>query len=474
MVFTLLLVSNIPSLTQPVDALSYVITVDEDGDAEVRVTINAKFLRAMGVGETWLAVPRGERIVWSFTDGRPSYIVSPLYIAPGETNIFYNNITISTLEYDTISLRYSFKMASLIVDDRALFLSPLIMIDDKLSGKLAIRIKNVAEVNEYSVQPQQFSKAKDNINVIFTLPLPSGRVWISYNLERPLSFDEIVIDGFRGVVPEKYSAYMRHILMLYSDLSPNMTELFKVRPENITVRFFLPRTFYEGVDGYVPILPSGLGDININIFTIRMLPGIMEHVAVHELIHHYLWSAGIDEDLLWFHEGAANFFSIYFLNNIGLRGVKAVEDSLLAVSQNVPYPAGFIVGWSRSSPTHNPTLYYASSYLVFHTLYKKHGLNLFEDFFAYLNENNVSIRETQDVVSIFSMLSDGATDNTFRRLGLFADDSTLAGDLRDSQFLLFLVFSLAVLLIISVSALTRLRRSGEPYVESGDFPSYVG
>ncbi|MDJ0270402.1 MAG: hypothetical protein NXY59_07655 [Aigarchaeota archaeon] len=474
MVFILLLVPSTPSLAQPADAFSYVITVDEDGDAEVSIAINAKLLRGMGIGETWLAVPRGERIVWSFTDGRPSYVVSPLYVAPGEINMFYNNITISTLGYDTISLRYSFKMASLIVDDRALFLSPLIVIDNRLSGKLVIHIKNVAKVNEYGVQPQQFSKAKDSVTVVFNLPLSSGRVWIDYNLEKPLGFDEIVIDGFRGVVPEKYSAYMRHILMLYSDLSRNMTELFKVMPENITVRFFLPRTFYEGVDGYVPILPSGLGDININIFTIRMLPGIMEHVAVHELIHHYLWSAGIDNDLLWFHEGAANFFSIYFLNKIGLRGVKAVEDSLLNVSQNLPYPAGFIVGWSRSSPTHNPTLYYASSYLVFHTLYKKHGLNLFEGFFAYLNENNVRIRETQDVVSIFSILSGGATDNTFRRLGLFADDSTLARDFRDSQFLLFLVFSLAVLLIISVSALTKLRRPNETYVESGDFPSYVG
>jgi hypothetical protein len=96
----------------------------------------------------------------------------------------------------------------------------------------------------------------------------------------------------------------------------------------------------------------------------------MEAIAAHELVHHYLAVSGVSPDVLWFHEGMANYIGIKISELSGLGGASMVDSLTQAASSIIGGNHTFIFSWTTAHSDQRYTLYqhYAVAYWLTSTL----------------------------------------------------------------------------------------------------------
>lgn len=359
-----------------IGTIIYDFIVNSQGDAQIKIEIDIP----KKAGATWLYLPNN--ITWKMSIERGTIINSKEVT----TNyVFYNNYSFHFKGPLKVKINYYFTYASLIGHKSAFFMSPLVYFDKKLRG--LVRVYLPAYVNILETYPEISSKKIEGKHLIlsYTPRATSLRIMIHYTINETqltkvngkIEYSNTTIE-VSIITHPRYTSIADRIVKTYQKAYPILRKVFHVDLSNITVRFKAPSLEDVSIMGYVPLRAKKLGDIYLNILWIRTKKGFFEQIALHELVHHFLWRAGVNPyTLLWFHEGCADYFSIYLcLYYFNLSGAIYRHEDLMEKAKEYlsnSKKIGFIQYWSVWKKPSNIFLYYALSYYVVLTLGKKYG-----------------------------------------------------------------------------------------------------
>jgi len=411
------------------NSYDYKFTVNEDGFTWIDIT----FQSTEGTGSSWVIVPKFSP--WKYDVTPPGKITESKL---GETKnyvdqdyYFYQVFDFSFVSESSFQMKIQFNMTegALIIEPRGIFLSPLIGFHPDSVGKSNAEVLFPSDYKVKEDLVASYSRISTHTVV------NSNRVLFDLqdNLERlQIEFETAVTEptwkqlnqsvfSFRTV--ERYENYASEILTLFNSIYDDFTDLFNVTLENVDVQFFIPE--FETlltVGGFVPFTGQMLGEININIFFVRAVNGTIQVIALHELVHHFLWKAGLSPDFfLWFHEGVAQFVSIETVDDLGYEGA-AMERNRLeqGVAQLIPQTEvknlGFLQGWSPKNQPVDVAQYYVASYYVVSRLAEEYGgLNFYKRFFERIQ--GVKLETNDELAFHLSMAANASVDLTLKRWG---------------------------------------------------------
>lgn len=397
------------------DSFTYEFVLDKNGDAVVTITFSSRSRS----DSTWVLVPRfikwsnrsiGGRVVsWSLLSAE-SLIGRQIYFYEA----FYFSFESDGSQFSLI-ISYNFSSATMIIEPDAIFYSPQIGFKE---GKLNA---TVIFPEGFSVKPGQAlalgsygsyrpSRSGQRYVTFTNIPAAENIIRLEVGLKASQKADMITLkDGvFTFNTVSRYQHFAEQILNLFNRTYGILVDLFNVTLESANVKFFLPDFNYLlSIMGYVPFSSNQMGDIHINIFSIRFVEGYMEVTALHELIHHFLWRAGISpQKLLWFHEGIAQYISIHVADSLGFEGVSMIKEDLeAACSQALSSTGGnlgFLTRWTPSNEPKSTEICYAASYYIVNSLAEKHGdLDFYSRFFRMIG--NASVDENSMLVYYLSL-----------------------------------------------------------------------
>lgn len=391
-------VASLPAATgEPSpDSYNYKLMVNEDGFTQVDVT----FQSSSNTGTSWIVVPKfsswsnvtlsGE-ITQSRLDETQSYL--------GEDYYFYQAYVFYYASESSFEMKVQFNMTegALIIEPRGIFFSPLIGFHQDAVGK------SKAEIffpSNYRVKEQLIASSSgksthtvvNSSSVIFNLQSNLERLQIEFETAATTpTWKYLNQSVFRFKTVRRYENYASEILTLFNTVYADFTNLFNVTLENIHAQFFIPE--FEtllAIGGFIPFTGQRLGEININIFFVRAVNGTIQAIALHELVHHFLWKAGLSPDyFLWVHEGTAQFVSIEAVNDLGYEGATMEKNRLEQVaSQYVSLYGenfGFLQDWNPDNQPADVSSNYAASYYVISRLAEEFGgLEFYKQFFELI------------------------------------------------------------------------------------------
>jgi hypothetical protein len=387
--------------------IEYFIKVDNEGSSIIEISY-----KNYGKNKIiWIAVPNEKSLSkWIIENDTLIYVnLAPLIdVSTNSTYYFYDNLTIFMPYPGSFKIKYNFSMSSLIYEPNAYFMSPHIMFSLNENALIKILLQNVESIEYYYPKPFKEEKIDEKTLLLYfifeSFSQRTNRIEIYYKVIGKVFLEKVKINKFTGLTPLRYKKIMENILLLYNKIYENLSKIFHTNLENISVRFFTPKLGEVSIQGYTPFNASSLGDIYLNIFYIRFIKGYFEQAAIHELIHHFLWSIGISPDILWFHEGAANFFSIYLIKKMKFEGAEMIEKDILNKGKQMEY-LGFIESWTPYRQPTNMQDYYVASYMVFYYLNETYGFEIFEKLFNTINERKEIIKETSEIVYILNNIT---------------------------------------------------------------------
>jgi len=308
-----------------------------------------------------------------------------------------------------INIKYNHSLAAMIIEPNGIFFSPQIGFEKGNKVKITVILPKEFIINQdEAVAFGSFSTYHPDIvdlsrNLLSFNDIPETenllRVEIGFKTKnQSAELIELHSGIFTFETTPRYMEYAHRILAFYNQTYDRLVELFNVTLEKARVRFFLPEfDLLLSIGGYVPFVSKMLGDIHINILYIRAVEGQIEVIALHELVHHFLWKAGISpENLLWFHEGMAQYVSIEICNKMGYEGAalmkQQIEIGILEVKKKFKDNFGFLQEWSpQNSPQDIGSCYVAAYYIVSELAKQRGGLEYYQHFFKLLDrkvENN--------------------------------------------------------------------------------------
>jgi len=416
LVFSFLLVSLLiiiygfslrPVSSQNAATVKYVFKVDEKGSTFVSIIYRA----FQDQGSTWILVPRfspwtnrtlrGNITEWSLRDPYETLKFSnPFY------EVFYFSFKTDEGEFG-INIQYNHSLAAMIIEPNGIFFSPQIGFEKGNKVEITVILPEEFIVNRNeavalgSHSTYRPSSIDQNRNVLFFNNIPETenllRVEIGFKTEnQSINLLELHSGIFIFEVPPRYSEFAWRILKFYNQTYDDLVDLFNVTLENARVRFFLPEfNSLLDIGGYVPFSSEKLGDIHLNFVYTRTVEGQIEVIALHELVHHFLWKSGISpEDLLWFHEGMAQYVSIEICNKMGYEGSimmkQQIQTGISQVKVKFRDNFGFLQEWSPSySPQDIRSCYVAAYYVVSELAEQRGGLNYYRRFFRLLRNQGI-------------------------------------------------------------------------------------
>jgi len=395
----------LPAYSQNAGAVRYVFKIDEDGLTFVDILYNT----SQNQGSMWVLVPRftrwinktlrGEVTEWSLRD---SYGIS------GFSNPFYEALFFSFKSEGLfeMEIQYNHSLAAMIIEPDGIFFSPQIGFKKGNKAEIIIQMPKAFVIKRDEVAAFGSSSIyspssidRDRNVVSFKIPETETlmRVEIGFETGRE-SADLIELHSgiFTFETPRRYLEYARNILRFYNQTYDDLVDLFNVTLENARVVFFLPEfDLLLNIGGYVPFTSEKLGDIHINILYTRTIEGEMEVIALHELVHHFLWKTGISpKDLLWFHEGMAQYVSIEICNEMGYEGALLIKQQ---IQERIPEAKakfrndfGFLQGWSPQHIPQDIGRYYIAAYYIVSELSEQHGgLDYYKRFFKLMRGKKI-------------------------------------------------------------------------------------
>jgi hypothetical protein len=382
----------VPVLAQkPVEKYTYNMAFDHDGFTTIEVLYDSGFV---GPGSSWIAVPKNftETAVLALK-GMITSIVRGPYRPGGGTTVhpFYDNLTFSYSsgnEPFSMLLRFNMTGGAMIVEPNGFFYSPEVGVPSSASVQATLTFPDgVESLDEIQPAPVRVESDSSKMEVFFNLPSQS-RVAVTFTVTWAQQTSHIREGKVEADVPSRYLDLGTRMVELYKKAIPLMNDLFNGTVDRISMKFFTPSSLPQlGIGGYTPIDPSSFqtGAIYLNLFYFRALPGTMETIAVHELTHQYEAHIGISPELLWVHEGLANYVAIQMGKPLNYDVTSTNADLETAASElNGNY--GMIQYWRPGGTTGSLFQYYAASYEVFKTLGDKYGgLSLYSRFFHELH-----------------------------------------------------------------------------------------
>jgi hypothetical protein len=404
------------------DSYNYKFIVNEDGFTQV----NMNFRSTRNTGSSWVFVPKREFTSWTnitISGGITGYNFVDTKDKVEEDYYFYEVFEFSFVSEGSFEMIIQFNMTegALIIEPRGIFFSPQIGFNPDSIGESQVEVffPSSYTVNEELIASSSGMSTYTLVNsssVLFDLQDNLERLQIEFETaatEPTWKQLNQSVFSFRAV--KRYENYASEILSLFKGVYYNFTDLFNVTLEDIEVQFFIPE--FEtllAVGGFIPFTGGTLGEININIFFIRAVNGTIQAIALHELIHHFLWKAGLSPDsFLWFHEGTTQFVSIETVDELGYAGAVTERDRLeQGASQLIAQTGekfGFLQEWTPNNQPADVTPHYVASYYVVSRLAEEYGgLDFYKRFFEKIQL--VKIENNDELAFHLSLAANASVD----------------------------------------------------------------
>jgi len=392
------------TFAQPLDSFSYEFAVDEDGFTIVNITYQTD----RDSGSSWILVPKFSEWVYGATRGEiTEWNLRDTEELIDEPHYFYEAFVFSYRSDGSefqVNVNFNLSIAAMIIEPEGIFYSPQIGFEKgRLKAEVTFpegfsvkRGEALALGSRGSYRPS--SAGSDSV-LFDNIPETENMMRIQVGFRTVNETAESVtlengIFAFETVM--RYEEYARRIMALFNETYGDLVDLFNVTLDSAEARFFLPdfNSLFE-VGGYVPFVAERMGDIHINFVFTRYVEGYVEVIALHELVHHFLWKAGISpQTLLWFHEGMAQYVSIEITSRLGYEGSdmmkQELERNVLGLKSVVGKDFGFLKGWSPSrQPADMGSYYVASYYVVSQIAEPRGGLEYYARFFKTINGETV-------------------------------------------------------------------------------------
>lgn len=424
-------------------------SVNREGFTAVEINFNS----TDSSGDSWVFVPKYSSWNHTETSGQitQSSVVETDQVID-QSLYFYQAFRfhyVSTGIFN-MTLRFDFDNGALILEPRGIFYSPQIGYQQgSIAGALvnfdpSFQInRNLADVvGSLTSYPVQTVK---NNQAYFTIPTQENVVRLQIEFSISAALEETPLKSSDGIftfnTPSRYENYSRSVLNLYDQIYNQTAQLFNVTLDNVEVQWFLPD--FESlllVGGYVPVFSGGLGAININVVFIRTVNGTIETIAAHELVHRFLGKAGISpNELLWFHEGMAQYISVNIVSDLGYEGARTEKDNLENRASSLIKDRGESFAWMDLqgwSPTYQPpppsnvdSLYVAAYYVTSRLpqVAKGDGFEYYQRFFELIEPlppdvNGVKIQGISELALYLSQAANASVAFTLRRWGFSLTD----------------------------------------------------
>ena len=363
---------------------NYTITVNDEGEAHIEI----EYSTSMNRGTSWVLVPKNFT-PWEYQVIRGEiidYSISDAYASSGEKYVFYNNFTFNFAGEHGFKLLITYNMnyGSIIVEPRGFFYSPQIGFSTKDEATIFVRFPKSAKLKEEAMlpKPEAISEYDEYFEVTFKIKTNLARIAIEYTIDKPLNKTIIENEIFHIKTPTRYIDLAERLLHAYEKVYENMTEIFAVNLSDVEVEFFAPTLEDLWIAGFIPFNGTHLGEINLNLFFVRTAVGYWEQIAIHELVHQFVWTAGISPNILWFHEGLAEYISYELTLRAGWTGAESKREELEALAENLKPNLGFVQKWRPGKQDSNIIAYYAASYLIVKEIAEENGgLEFYKCFF---------------------------------------------------------------------------------------------
>jgi hypothetical protein len=388
----------------PTGSFNYEFIVNSEGSTTVKIVYTTEETS----GSSWILVPKfsdwanntikGTVINWFLNDSEN--------VAEGSFyfyEVLFFSFTSDSAGFE-MQLQYNMTTAAIIIEPDGIFYSPQIGFEKGNSLEATVDFPSGFKVNDalaFGNLSSYNPSSTSSTHVVFDdIPETENLLRIEIGFSTANKEPELleITDGiFTFETVSRYAEYARSILNLYNRTYNDLVDLFNVTLEESNVRFFIPD--FESLlslGGYVPFTSNSMGDININIVFTRYVEGYIEVIALHELVHQFLWEAGISPmALLWFHEGMAQYVSIDIANKIGYEGsgmmINEMETAISQLKMAVGGDFGFLQQWSMTSQPQDIGSYYAAAYYVVRSLAENHsGLSYYARFFRLMNSETIT------------------------------------------------------------------------------------
>lgn len=360
----------------------YVFEVDDEGHTSVTVLFYDDIN-----GSSWLLVPKAQKESVNIVanEGRLVNVTYKSLVEGGKEDPFY---IIMEFEYETprianITIRYSMENGALIIEPKAIFISPRVAHEGPTITQVLVYLPSYAIVSRSRVS--SFSGFIRNVeviegknhNIVSAVIGPNDRVVVEYEVPFKGNITQLTAKNFTFRTAPRYLRSAYEVLETLNDCYSIYERLFENKLYKVEVEFFVPsiEELMLGIEGYVPFLGDKLGAIHLNLLYIRGVKGFMDVIAMHELAHHFLWSIGVPPSKLWIHEGVAEYISLTLGLQRGYYDAVEIHESSLTVAWNSTNNyLGFIQKWTPFyTPPQDLRLCYAASYYIFKTLCDKYG-----------------------------------------------------------------------------------------------------
>lgn len=394
----LLVSSSIPLITSGESPLphrqgngtySYIITVDNEGEAYIEI----EYTTLKNEGTSWVLVPKNFT-PWKYQviEGEiTEYSISDAYTSSGEKYVFYNNFSFNFAGSNgfKLTIAYDMNYGSIIVEPKGFFYSPQIGFSSQDEATIFVRFPKPVKLkkDKMAPKPETISEYDEYSEVIFKIESNLARIAIEYTTSKPLNETIIESEIFHIKTPTRYVNLAERLLSAYGKVYENMTKIFAVSLSDVNVKFFAPTLEDLWIAGFIPFNGTHLGEINLNLFFVRTAVGYWEQIAIHELVHQFVWAAGISPDILWFHEGLAEYISYELTLRAGWTGAESKREKLEALADTLKPNLGFIQKWRPGKQDENIIAYYAASYFIVKEIAKNNdGLEFYKRFFNKIKD----------------------------------------------------------------------------------------
>jgi len=370
------------------ETVKYIFRVDAEGWTETCIIYHAY----QNEGYMWILVPNFTPWINKTIKGRVTkWSIRGSYEIAGFDNPFYEALCFyfesESGEFELL-INYNHSLAAMIIEPDGIFFSPQIGFKRGCKVEMEVTMPRKFTINSGEAlalgsrgmyKPSLINRCE---NKLYFNDIPAEenllRIEVSFKTEDHNVRSKLQLGIFNFEVPQRYVGYALHILNLYNHTYAYLVDLFNVTLNRIHVRFFLPdfNSLLE-MGGYVPFSSGRIGDIYLNVMYLRAVRGEIEVIALHELIHHFLWRAGISPSLLWFHEGMAQYISLDICDKMKCGEIDFIRRRLRAEVKNVRErfadQFGFLQEWTPSYHPQDLRSCYAASYYIVCMLAEEHG-----------------------------------------------------------------------------------------------------
>jgi len=391
--------------------LSYIIKVDKVGNATVNIVFTST-----GSGNFSIYLPKYEHIIMSVYNGEIEWLQNK------SVGYWYFLATIRYYSFSdeiTVVFKYNFSWASLMVDDRGWFMTPLIGTDNDIEVTVNVSFPNYRKHTYYC--PSPIWESDGNFEFKIKNTLNGTRVIILYYLKEKIpevvTTQEIKDMKVKVRTPPFYKSFAEKIISILKKSVPYLDYVFCGLPNNVEFRLFLPKDFPTTL-GYVmgeDINVGGKGPVNINLALIRFMEGYLETTIIHEYTHLALGMIGVEanNELRWFHEGVAQYLSLIICEKAGVN-VTDIKMSLDQGAMSLSPPFGYLQHWSTGP---KQGLYYLASYKIVRDLAIRYGGMEFFRKFAIEAKKYGEIDTNEKLVKVLSKAAGKDLTPYFKNLG---------------------------------------------------------